>query len=450
MPWQRDLADVLYEYDPVTGLFRYGNDDTTVPRQSGKTTVTLARQVHRMTVMSRRHGPQRATYTAQTRLAARKKLERDFVVALRSSRSFRELVSIRGRPTKATEWKLSTNNGSENIQFGLGNYLQIDAPTETAGHGDTLDMGTIDEAFAHEDDAVEGAMKPAMATRKNAQLSTLSTAGTAKSKFFYRRVVAGRNACESGHHGSTCYTEFSAPEDADPGDPATWWACMPALGHTVTEQFIRDEWDRAQRKGQPGVDTFRRAYLNQWVDPPVLDSDGPRDAGFDTAATWADLADPNAPRGTGPVFAVAAAPDRSWAAVAVAWRREDGHLQVMLTDYERETAWVGGRVAALRAKWAGRVLIDPTAAGVIDAHKAETETTAGVAQNKLADRIANRTVRHGNQPAMNVAVSAARWVPRGTTRVLERKGRTDISPLVAAALAAHGVTEAPAADFYTL
>jgi len=41
---------------------------------------------------------------------------------------------------------------------------------------------------------------------------------------------------------------------------------------------------------------------------------------------------------------------------------------------------------------------------------------------------------------MNTAVRAARWKPSGNTRVLDQKGNTDISPLIAAALAVHGVT----------
>jgi phage terminase large subunit-like protein len=82
MPWQQAAVDVAFEYDPVTGDLRYDEVDITVPRQSGKTTLTLAKKVHRLTVMAKKLGPQRSTYTAQTRLAARKKLERDFAAAL--------------------------------------------------------------------------------------------------------------------------------------------------------------------------------------------------------------------------------------------------------------------------------------------------------------------------------------------------------------------------------
>ena len=37
MPWQQLAADVSHEFDPATGLYRYGIVVVSVPRQSGKT-----------------------------------------------------------------------------------------------------------------------------------------------------------------------------------------------------------------------------------------------------------------------------------------------------------------------------------------------------------------------------------------------------------------------------
>ncbi len=446
MPWQQHLADVAYEYDPVTDLFRYNEVDVTVPRQSGKTTLTLAKKVHRLTALARKLGPQRATYTAQKRLNARKKLERDFSELLRGSRAFREITNAKARPSKATEWRLSLNNGSEAIQFGTGSFLQIDTPSRTGGHGDTLDDGTIDEAFAHEGDTVEAGMRPAMATRKNAQLWVISTAGDAKSKYLYRKVLAGREASESGRHGKVCYAEYSAPEEADPGDPTTWWGCMPALGITITEDFIQGEWERAQRKGQEGIDMFLRAYLNLWPDVPILEEeDG---AGLDYAR-WKTLHDASAERGSNPVFALSTAPDRSWAAIAAAWRRPDGDTQVMLADYRQTTAWVKARLNALRLQWGGRVLTDQESRDLAD----EPEVVPLVrAEASLDDAITAGTVHHGHEgapglhKALDVAVRGARWRPSGDGRVLDRKGSLDISPAVAAALAVWALSESPDYD----
>jgi hypothetical protein len=439
MPWQQDLADVAYEFDPATGLLRYNEIDVTVPRQSGKTTLTLAKKVFRLTAMARQLGPQRSTYTAQKRLNARKKLERDFAELLRGSRSFKEITNAKARPTRATEWRLSLNNGSEAIQFGTGSFLQIDTPSRTGGHGDTLDDGTIDEAFAHEDDTVEAGMRPAMATRRSAQLWVISTAGDAKSKYLYRKVLAGRSASESGAHGKVCYAEYSAPEDADPGDPVTWWGCMPALGHTIAEDFIHGEWERAQRKGQEGIDMFLRAYLNLWPEVPNLgDDDG--DA-FDMEA-WSALIDAN-PTLTSPSFGIATAPDQSWSAICAAWRRPDGSTQLLLgDDYRRDSTWVADRAAELKSRWGGRFLVDAASRGLVPEAIGTTLTDRAVADNALANAVKNRTVWHGNEKALNVSAKAARWKSSGETRVLDARSSIDISPLRAAALAMHGVTTA--------
>lgn len=448
MPWQQDFADVVYEYDPETGLYRYDEGDVTVPRQSGKTTVTLAKKVHRLTILARRWGPQRSTYTAQLRLAARKKLEKDFAPILRSSRSFREITNVKARPTKQTEWKLSLNNGAEHIQFGPNSYLQIDAPSRTGGHGDTLDDGTIDEAFAHEDDTIEAGMRPAMATRFNAQLWVISTAGDHRSYYLWRKVLAGRAASEANEHGRVCYVEYSAPDDADPGDPQTWWACMPALGHTITEDFIRGEWERAQRKGQEGIDTFRRAYLNQWPKKPVLLDEEAKSV--IPVNLWMSLFDAKSER-SGPIaLAVDAAPGGAWASIAAYGGRADGLEHAELVDHRAGLSWVVARLLELNdRKQPCAIALDPASSagsllGDLQAKGLEiltpTAREVGQASQALADAVTDQRLRHRSGEAMHQAlldaVKGAKTRPLGDAWAWNRRdSSTVISPLVAVTLA---------------
>lgn len=319
MPWQRHEIDIAFELaiasdDAEPGTLFYGEVDSTVPRQQGKTAITTPVAVHRLTVMARELGRQRITYTAQKRQSARKKLEQDFAETLRGSRTFREITNPKARPAKPTEWKLGLNNGSEHIQMGKS-FWQIDAPTRTGTHGDTLDVGQIDEAFAHQSDDVEQAMKPAQATRTSPQLWIYSTAGDRKSYYLWRKILAGRAACASGDHGRVAYFEWSAPDDADPADPATWRMAMPALGFTVSEGFVRGEWERAMRKGPEGIAMFRRAYLNQWPEIPVLEESTEKiwAPGIWELVSLAKVAQPV----DGLVFAVDTNPERSRTAITV-------------------------------------------------------------------------------------------------------------------------------------
>jgi phage terminase large subunit-like protein len=137
--------------------------------------------------------------------------------------------------------------------------LGLVSGTQTSGHGDNLDLGVIDEAWAQEDGHLEQAMRPAMMTR-DAQLWVVSAAGTEKSAYFKGKVDDGRARAELGVTENGCYIGYSAADDDDPADPATWWRRMPALGVTVSEETVRADFELMD------LAEFRRAYLCQWPD----------------------------------------------------------------------------------------------------------------------------------------------------------------------------------------
>lgn len=112
----------------------------------------------------------------------------------------------------------------------------------------------------------------------------------------------------------------------------------------------------------------------------------------------------------------------------------------MITDYRPGSAWVTGRVEELRARWSGPVVASTAARGLVPDAEEPSEQVQAQAHNALADAVELATIRHGNEPELNTSVRASRWKPLGNTRVLDRKGVADISPLDAAALAVHAVT----------
>jgi phage terminase large subunit-like protein len=209
MPWQRLVADVALEH--VRGRLAYRDVVVSVPRQSGKMTLVLAVIAHRMLSAPR----QRDTYTAQTRLAARGKLFDTWWPRIGRS-ALRDLFEI----TRAT--------GAEALRCSNGSILSILSTDEAAGHGETLDLAVLDECWALDAHAEE-AVPPAMVTRRNAQLWLLSTACTDRSAFWRSKFDAGRTVAGAGMTDDVAYFEWSAPDDADVGDPATWRGCMPAL-----------------------------------------------------------------------------------------------------------------------------------------------------------------------------------------------------------------------------
>ena len=426
MPWQRYTADVALEIDPATALLVYRTVVVTVPRQSGKTTEELAVAVHRALSFG---GGQRISYTAQTRLKARQKWEDDHIETLEAS-PFRGMFRVR------------KTLGMEAILWNNGSQHGIEATTEKAGHGDTLDLGFIDEAFAQTDARTEQAMKPAMITRPQPQLWIVSTAGTAASVYLREKVDQGRVRCDLGLTDSMAYFEWSAPDEADPGDPSTWRLCMPALGHTVTEAAVRADFDTMQ------LPEFRRAYLNQWPDA------APPGWFVVPEASWVALLDPRSEPARPVAFAVAVEGDRGHAAIAVAGQRADGVRHVELADYRPGTAWVVPRLLELHAKHSPCALvIDPTGheasmipeleqAGVELLKPGSRDVAAAFGQFYEAAVDAG-SLRHRGQPELDMALASA------VTRDVGDAGRTwgrrhaaaDISPLVAVTLALWGFGE---------
>ena len=97
-----------------------------------------------------------------------------------------------------------------------------------------------------------------MVTRPWAQLWIVSTAGTDESVFLRERVDDGRARVEADERSGVAYFEWSAPDDADPDDPETWRAAMPALGTLIDLETIAPD-HAAMDSGE-----FARAYLNRW------------------------------------------------------------------------------------------------------------------------------------------------------------------------------------------
>lgn len=419
MPWQELVANVAGELGP-DGRLWYRRVIVTVPRQSGKTTMTLAELVDRCQSHST---PQRAVYTAQTRNDARRKWEDEHVVALENS-VFKKRFTVR------------KSNGAEAIRWRNGSIHELMATQKKSGHGKVIDMAVLDEAFAQVDSRMEQFALPAMITRPEPQLWVVSTAGDETSLYLADQVRIGRASIEAEDASSrTCYFEWSASADADVAEIlATLDRFHPAVGHTISADAIKADAEAMS------LDDVRRAYGNLWTR---------RDNIIDPLPGWAGcradtvMRDPVA-------LAVDVAPNQTSASIAAAGVDADGVLHVELIQSGLGTGWLVPRVKQLAARHqpvcvaiapsapAGALLTALTAAGL---PMCEVTTNDVVrACGGLLDDVQNRAVRHLGQPELDIAVDGAVRKPFGDGGWLwsRKQSTVDITPLVAVTLARWG------------
>jgi phage terminase large subunit-like protein len=346
--------------------------------------------------------------------------------------------------------RVSLVNGKKALELRRGERYKVQAANRRGGRGLSGDLVMLDELREHQSWDAWGAITKTTMARANAQTWAVSNAGDKTSVVlaFLRRLAHltlgdpdGLGDEDDGapldvevDDDSLAIFEWSAPPGCDLRDRDGWAQANPSLGHTITERAIL----AALRTDPEPV--FRTEVLCQWVTTTTR-------AAIDLDL-WRSLADPDAPRGDRPVFGVAVAPDAEWSAISVAWKRLDGVPQVMLADYERGTAWVPGRVAELAARWNGTVVVDSAARGLVPDAEAPSQAVQAQAHNALATAVEGGRLRHGNEKALTFCVTAARWKPSGDTRVLDRKGSADISPLIAAALALHGLASGDGPSVY--
>lgn len=441
MPWQQYVADVIGEIDSDTGRLVYDEFGLTVPRQSGKSTFVLGKAVHRCSATSFFGGRQRVVYTAQTRNKAREKWEEDYAGDIERSTTFGPTVQAH------------KGNGNEHLRFANGSRFGIEATTEKAGHGSTIDEGYIDEAFAHVDNRLEQAFRPAMITRPNKQLGWLSTAGWLDgSPYLSGKVNRARDLVELHTRSGLAYFEWSAPEDADVDDEDVWRACMPALGHTIEIEAIRAEF----RAMADNLNDFRRAYLNQWVR-----KNEPEESPlpFDS---WSDGLDQTSTIVGVPTLAVEVPYDRSTGLLVVAGRRPDGDTHVEVVEGPAQgrvgTHWIPARVAEIvRAHGVERIILDAGGpAGEFEneirslvGRRVEVVTISGrqmgQACGSFAEAVRAGRVHHLGDEILDAGVRQATRKFVGDLWVWKRKGAgSEIAALIGATMATYLLDSAPA------
>lgn len=423
MPWQDAVADVALEVNDA-GYLHYRLVVLVVPRQQGKSTVLQAVMVRSALGAY----DQTILYAAQDRTEARRRL----LVELH------ERTLARARPFRR-RYTTRMTNGDESLRFVTGSTIGIVAPTATAGHGNTLDLGVIDEAFAHSTLELPQAFGPAMVTRRNAQLWVVSVVGDGTDLLLQHYQDEGLSSLDDPDT-RTAYFEWSNL-DGDPYAESTWRSCMPALGYTVQPDDVRAD----PTYGDP--DEFARAYLCRRR-PARSTVAIDLDAWAAAARAAFTLVDPV-------VLGFDVSADRTRSSIAAASVADVGYA-VELIDHRPGTAWV---VPALveynrRHRPAAIVVDGPGPAGALltelERHRLPLRVLTAQqvvrACGQFVDDVGNGAVAHLAQTPLEDAVGSAGRLYHGDAfrwRRRDRASTVDLSPLYAVTLARYGAATAP-------
>lgn len=419
MPHQRLVLDVGLEVDPATGRLAYLDVCVTEPRQSGKSVTLLVLALWRALVYARAHGAQQLVYSAQRGTDARRTLLEQWTPRLKASRLNAQLRQVR------------YSQGMELLAFRNESQLRVIPNTPSAGHGMVLDLAMVDEAFSDEDDRREQAVVPAMATRADAQLWVTSTAGTEDALYLKRKVEAGRAHVDAGDTRGSAYFEWSAADDDDLDDPATWPTFMPALGATQALERVQHAHDTL-----PPAE-FARAFANRWTTT---------EAAVIPPTSWAAVRDPHAAPSGALVLGLDVPPERT-SAVIVAASFTDGRAVLEVVDRAPGLSWVMDRLAELRHNHDVREVV-LHAGGPAGTFALEVERACGgdayvasdadmtVAAGTFYDAVVEGSLHVRPSPVLDDAVHGAKQRRRGDAFTWSRRSTsTDLSPLVAASLA---------------
>lgn len=416
MPWQAQVNAVANEVND-DGSFRYKTVIVSTPRQSGKTTLLSAVMAHRCIGMP----DFRIYYTSHTGMAAR---------AVWGEWYQTLSASMPGR------WQFRLASGLETAQWSPnGSFIKTFPPTPASLHGVQSDMVALDEVWKYSmptGDAITQAVVPTQATRPRRQLWIVSTAGNDDSEWMRGKIELGR-ASIGDPDTTVAYFEWSAGDDMDPTDPATWPLFHPAYGRTIDHEGM------TIALSQMG-EGFARSYGNQWPTTAVS-----------WRAAWAIRATLERIPERARVFLSADAhPNHKLATIAASGQLETGGMGVEVVDMRPGIDWVLPRLVELSKRHHSPIVVHRTGAL---GHLIEDLQAAGVrviiasgadyadAVARFTTAVVGGTLHHLDDPRLTMAVACAVTRRSGGRDVWDRG--EDVSPLLAAAWA-HWQAAAPA------
>ena len=425
--WQSQLGTVCLGYG-TDGRYvaTVGGVGMSIPRQVGKTYFVLAMLV----VMCILFPGLQVVWTAHH---------------LRTStKTFTTLRGLSRRPKIAPHIRaIRSANGEQEVDFANGSKIMFGARAQGFGRGfDEIDVEVFDEAQILDTKALED-MIAATNQARHEHGALILFMGTPPRKTdpaesFRQR----RDEAWADEPTNAVWLEIGADPESDPSDESQYATMNPSFPmRTPLESLLRlrhnlkddDSWNREGRGIWDPKNTHR-----------VIDEQ-----------SWDAIADPASMAIDRLTLAIDVAPDRSSAAVSLSGVRADGLWHVELDEHRRGADWTIGWVAQRAERNRLHAVVVDELAGLTEKRKngrhylkgTDIEVTLAASEGRdmaiacagYYDAVMNGTLRHTDQPQVNVSLSQAGKRALGPGWAWSKKsGDADITPTTSQTLALWG------------
>lgn len=360
-----------------------------------------------------------------------------FKVARETFQFMRGLALLSGSGVNPEDG-ITTAHGNEAIRFTNGSRIVFAARERGAIRGfSKVGLLVLDEAQILTDAAL-GDLMPTMNRADNPQLILMGTPPRPQDpgEAFTRLRVAALTAKPN----APLFVEFSAPSDSDPADRRAWREANPSYpAHTPDEAL-------ADLLLSLSPEDFRREALGIW------DDDGA--AWVIPSEAWMRAVDERVRDLALPVaYGIDVSPTRADAAIAAAYMLDDDTWRVEVVKTGYGTDWIVPWLTAPERAVSPLVTVvdagGPAGSLVQDLVTARVRPLlrGGAADMKAAcglfyDGIMSGGLRHLGDPVLTDALAGASKRDLLDSWAWSRKeSDTDITPLVAATLAVHGLSQ---------
>lgn len=437
-PWQADALHVMLTERP-DGKWAARQCGLIVPRQNGKGSVLEARELAGLFLFGEKliiHSAHEFATSAEAFLRLMALIE-----------NTPDLDRLVARVHKA--------HGAEGIELLTGQRIKFKTRTGGGGRGFSGDLIVLDEAYNLPAKMLK-ALGPTMNARPNPQIVLTSSAPHNGDPISDEL----RRFCHRGREGSDrflAYIEYAADTSELEGlegddlvaalralnrDRRAWAQANPGYPFRIDDDAIES---LLSLLGDDD-DGFRLECLGIWEDP------ADKDDRLIPQRDWSAALNVDS-RIVGPVcLALEVAEDRAWSSFAAAGASTLGGFHGEVVEFARGTSWCVRRAGELCRRWGVPLHVakgSPAASLVKDLKAEGVEVVElGVddqarAAGHLFDLITDsHTFHHIGQEPLDIAVRGAASRPSGDAWLLSRRNSsTDVSPLVAVAMAVHAVVD---------